>query len=196
MCVFTRSLLSTASDKCGVESECLSFTEYVAAAQSLWETERIQSSGSNGGDAVHMVVTSESRQIFQQHNSYEATTRNVNNHSAVRPLFLWNHRDVAQDTGYLEHVLASNNFTADEMMVSALSSLRAQLQTRVTMGNCCSNFHLVLKDLLDAGCGATATSHFQCLQDHADPAFRICCSWDKTPRCQMRRTQLQQQSLL
>ena len=172
----------------------------MAAAQSLWKSERSRFSESNG-DEVNIVVTSESREILRQHQRYTSAVRN-SNQSLAHPRLIWNHRDVAQDTGYLEEVRVSSgdsatsayafNSTADEMMLSALSSLRAQLQTGVALGNCCSNFHLLIKDLLDQGCGATRTSHFQCLQDHEDPAYHVCCSWDQSPRCQMRRQQRQQ----
>ena len=180
-----------------MESECLPFTEYMSAAQSLWESERIGFSESNG-DVVNIVVTSESREIQRQHRHYASAVERNSNPALAHPRFIWNHRDVLQDTGYLEEVLVSSgdsannafNATADEMMLSALSSLRAQLQTGVALGNCCSNFHLVLKDLLDVGCGATETSHFQCLQDHKDPAYHICCSWDQSPRCRVRRQQI------
>lgn len=172
----------------------------MAAAQSLWKLERSRFKKSND-DLVNIVVTSESREILRQHQRYASDVRN-SNQSLANPRFIWNHRDVAQDTGYLEEVLISSgdsanafNSTADEMMLSALSSLRVQLQTGVALGNCCSNFHLLIKDLLDQGCGATDTSHFQCLQDHEDPAYHICCSWDQSPRCQMRRQQQQQPQL-
>lgn len=150
---------------------------------------------------MNIVVTSESREVLRQEQRYASAMQN-SNPSLAHPRFIWNHLDVAQDTGYLEEVLGSSgdkanalNSTADEMMLSALSSLRAQLQTEVTLGNCCSNFHLLLKDLIDQGCGATETSHFQCLQDHEDLAYHICCSWDQSPRCQMRRQRHQQSQL-
>ena len=148
---------------------------------------------------MNIVVTSESRQILREQKDYAAL---LSNYSSAEPSsdsddfrarFVTNHRDVAQDTGYLENVIGPRStdskllITADEAMVSAMSSLKAQLQTRMTLGNCCSNFHLLLKDLLDEGCGSAVESSFQCLQDHEDEAFRVCCAWDKSPRCQARR---------
>jgi len=186
-----------ASDKCGVESECLTFRQHVEAAKSLWTTEKY-----NRHDVerlVNIVVTSESRQIFRELQDYAARMSNyssaepLSDSDAFRARFVTNHRDIAQDTGYLEDVIGPRSnvskslITADEAMVSALSSLKAQLQTRVTIGNCCSNFHLLLKDLLDEGCGSAVENSFQCLQDHEDEAFRVCCAWDKSPRCQTRR---------
>jgi len=203
-----------ASDKCGVESECLSFQQHVAAAKSLWETRAPNNTLAGAANArVDIVVTSESQQILDDQQAYAASLSNHDSSSFLaqdekffRPRFITNHRDVAQGTGYFEDGIlmgtrassnnSSNNnnnsnvttaVTADEVMLSAMSSLQAQLQTRFVLGNCCSNFHLLLKDLMDEGCGSALGSSFQCLQDHEDPAYRVCCSWDKSDRCQARR---------
>ena len=164
-----------ASDKCGTESECMSFSNHLDAAQESWKHYL-------GADSspTHLIVTTESRSI------QEAVPD--------EPRFILNHHDVTQDTGYLDEPVV--NTTADRVMLSALSSLKLQLQSRVTLGNCCSNFHLLLKDLLWEGCGAFPTHNFQCLQDHADPRFRLCCSWDKSDECLARRKDGHIQSVL
>ena len=99
-------------------------------------------------------------------------------------------------------------------LISSLSSIQLQLHNRITIGNCCSNFHLVIKDLLSVGCGIASlssssssslfddTNHelnidhntnrigydtFTCLQDHINPKYHICCSWDQSDRCRHRR---------
>lgn len=62
-------------------------------------------------------------------------------------------------------------------MLSAMSSLKAQLLPRISIGNCCSNFHVLLNDLLSEGCGAASDNKFLCLQEYDDPALRVCCGW-------------------
>jgi hypothetical protein len=64
-------------------------------------------------------------------------------------------------------------------MLSAMSSLKAQLLPRITIGNCCSNFHALLNDFLSEGCGAASENRFLCLQEYEDPALRVCCGWHK-----------------
>lgn len=66
---------------------------------------------------------------------------------------------------------------ADEVMLSAVSSLKAQLLPRVSIGNCCSNFHVMLNDFLSEGCGAASDNTFMCLQEYDDPLLHVCCGW-------------------
>jgi hypothetical protein len=186
-----------ASDKCGTESECLSFQQHVQAATELWRaaynvtkdrTESISAADDSLLPSTSIVLTTESQQILRE---YEEAVNSNGTFSNAPFQFVTNHLDVAQDTGYLEELDTSRDvasgFSADHVMLSALSSLKAQLMTKITLGNCCSNFHLILKDLLSAGCGVATTNTFQCLQDHKNPEFRVCCAWDKSPVCQTRR---------
>lgn len=165
----------------------------MAAAKALWVTTRSEdSSGDPESTATtSVVVTSESKLVLSEQANYTLKSQPSQNESFVAR-FITNHRDVAQDTGYLEDVIfdsvnPSTSFTADQAMLSAISSLKLQLLTSVTVGNCCSNFHLLLKDLLDSGCGASFENKFQCLQDHENPEFRVCCAWDRSAECQARR---------
>lgn len=64
-------------------------------------------------------------------------------------------------------------------MLSSMSSLKAQLMPRLSIGNCCSNFHAMLNDLLMEGCGAATENTFKCLQEYDDPILRVCCGWHK-----------------
>jgi hypothetical protein len=73
-------------------------------------------------------------------------------------------------------------------MTAALSSLKAQLLPRVSIGNCCSNFHVLLNDFLSEGCGAASQNTFHCIQESEDPLLVVCCGWHKD--CQMRKQQL------
>ena len=74
--------------------------------------------------------------------------------------------------------------TIDNIMLSAISSLKLQLHAHYTIGNCGSNLHLLLFDFLKEGCGATQQQQIvQCLQDDEDPKFRLCCEWSKSEEC-------------
>ena len=71
----------------------------------------------------------------------------------------------------------------DANMLSSMSSLKAQLLPRLSIGNCCSNFHTLLSDFLVEGCGAASDNAFTCLQEYdGDPLLRVCCSWHKECR--------------
>lgn len=65
----------------------------------------------------------------------------------------------------------------DANMLSSMSSLKAQLLPRLSIGNCCSNFHTLLSDLLVEGCGAASENTFLCLNENPNPLLRICCGW-------------------
>jgi hypothetical protein len=177
---------SIASDKCNGESECLPFPSYMNAVSKIWTTR--PNARLAGQPETSIIVTTESQRVLRELKDF--ASNDTLRESIPFPFrFVTNHRDVAQDTGYLEHIADHPTLTADKAMLSALSSLKAQLATSVTVGNCCSNFHLLLSDLLSEGCGARKESNFQCLQDHDDPEFRICCGWDKSTECQGRRNQ-------
>lgn len=174
--------VGSASDKCGVESECLSFRQYMGAASQVWTQYVSPLAGNTASMATTgVVVTTESKAIHFEVSNY------ANETESVFPMrIITNHRDVMQNTGFIEGERAGQP-SADDAMISAISSLKAQLTTRVTVGNCCSNFHLLLSDFLRSGCGASSVNTFQCLQDHPDPEYRICCRWDKTETCNQRR---------
>jgi hypothetical protein len=99
---------------------------------------------------------------------------------------------------YSKHIISFSNaffvstdleaHDADTIMIAALSSLKAQLLPRVSIGNCCSNFHVLLNDFLSEGCGAAYQNTFRCIQEAQDPLLAICCGWHK--ECQMRKKQL------
>jgi hypothetical protein len=91
--------------------------------------------------------------------------------------FLTNHKDVTPDSGFVQNIKKTMNFTADESMLSAVTSLKFQLLPRVSLGNCCSNFHVLLNDFLVEGLGAASENTFKCLQEFEDPRLKICCGW-------------------
>ena len=170
---------------------------------------------------ISVIVTTESKQIRDEMEQYQMDTTSTAAGivtGTTQYQFVTNPYDVTQDTGYFDdHTKNMNNttFTANDIMLSTLSSLQLQLYaTHFTVGNCCSNFHLIIKDLLNIGCGVplptttnTITTNnnnirpyhhhhhqFQCLQNHPNTKYRICCSWDKSSECQnKRRLQKEQQ---
>lgn len=153
------------------ESECLNFSQSMVAAQQLWRHHATMSSPPS------IVFSTESSEIFAEYESYAKS--HANQH------FIVNTEDVRPNSGFLEHSLL---VSADDAMLSAMVSLQSQLQTSVAVGNCCSNFHLIMADLFRSGCGTSANHGFTCLQDHPDPTFRVCCSWDTSPACRARRS--------
>lgn len=174
--------VSPASDKCASESECFPLSKYLQAVVqlSLDGTSRLQIPKQQ----ATVVLTTESAQVLDELRSLKNPRP-----GGVLVQFLLNRYDVLQGTGYLDHQDPSRNVTADESTLSALISLKLQLATHVTVGNCCSNFHLLLADLLRVGCGLQSQNTFQCLQDNPDPDLRPCCSWDRSLLCQARRNQ-------
>ncbi|GAX24241.1 hypothetical protein FisN_4Lh058 [Fistulifera solaris] len=168
-----------ASDKCDIEMECMSFANHLDAAQESWQAfDHAQS------QQPFTIVTTESQKIKDEMNLLKRT-----NATDFVSALVVNHLDVTQNTGYFKPSPIENTYDkgTDEAILSAMASLRLQLYPRFTLGNCCSSFHLMLKDILSEGCGAYHDHVFQCLQTHANPQFRTCCSWDKSADCIARR---------
>jgi hypothetical protein len=182
-CLCFREL--AASDKCHRESECLTFTQHMQALRAWW----MKDHGSNGAagvrQAVAVLFTSESDQMDLERLSYvNESIHNPHLHPPPTFRFVTNERDARPNTGnsrYIAHLasLRHVNMTADTVMLSAVSSIQFQLLAGSTMGNCCSNFHMLLKEMLEAGCGATDNS-FYCMDRNEDPALRVCCGWSNT----------------
>ena len=168
----------SASDKCDVESECFGFETYVHAAQDLWLYKWPETSNET---MVPVVVTTESRDVLKQTRAWMDRPEKA---SWERLLFdfVHNNYDVTQDTGLVRSV-DRNHTTADQVMLSSLSSLRAQLSARVVLGNCCSNFHRLMQILVRNGCSSDWDAEFVCLQHHPEEKYRLCCAWDKSDRC-------------
>jgi hypothetical protein len=134
---------------------------------------------SEGKEGATLLVTTESLAMVDEINRFK-TNQSAQSILPYNFDIRTNERDVTPDTGYIPSLLlgtANASFTADEALLSAVSSLQHQLAAQVTIGNCCSNFHVLLADLLAAGCGAAANHTFHCLQEHEDPHYRVCCGW-------------------
>jgi hypothetical protein len=143
-----------------MESQCLAAAkQYVAAAMEIRPS------------ASSVFVTTEAKEVQE-----EMTRLAQDNSTSIR--ILLNEHDVLPDSGFRAEP-PNGNDPNDDVVTAALSSLQAQLRTSLIIGNCCSNFHLILKDFVAIGCGAVADQRFQCLQRHSNPDYRLCCSWDR-----------------
>lgn len=163
--------------------ECMPFKDHLDAAHESWHKSNLSQN-----QQPFVVLTTESKKIKEEITQSLDLTRT--NATDFAPVLVMNHFDVTQDTGYFEPLLNdSTDNQTDGAILSAMSSLKLQLFPQLTVGNCCSSFHLMLKDILSEGCGAHREHSFQCLQTHENPRFRICCSWDKSPYCDARREQ-------
>jgi hypothetical protein len=165
-----------ASDKCTFESECLSFDQHMQVANAVWAKDQANASATRRKATPSLVFTTESRSMVEEQEVY------VSSMADRRFDFVTNTRDVLPDSGFMKDVewKAEKNerdSDPDAIMLSAMSSLQAQLLPKITIGNCCSNFHTMMNDLLSEGCGAADDNDFVCLQEYEDPRLRVCCGW-------------------
>jgi hypothetical protein len=141
-----------------------------------------------------IILTSEDEEVLLQRASYQQ----AQNHFPLE--FVVNEHDVAQGTGLPRRY----KDRADDIMISSLAALQLQLLATTSVGNCCSNFYLVLLDLLRNGCGRHDHTYsnkpdvnvpldsaptLQCLQETPDPQFHVCCGWTRTDECNAVRKQ-------
>ena len=188
-----------ASDKCKSESECLTFEKYMTLMGRIWmngQDEMLSyTSGANetqltGPSNATIIVTSESQEIAAEQKKYES--EGIGRHLPFAFQIVNNRYDRMQGTGdpnRMKHHIKNENFTIDDIMLSSVSSLKLQMLARHSVGNCCSNFHLLLFDFLRDGCGASKFQTSECLQDNSDPDYRLCCHWSKTDECIAKRQQ-------
>ena len=181
-----------ASDKCLMESECLAFPQYMKVMGQIWNTHQDlvgESAAAHGVTdlTTSIVLTTESQSVLRDKERFE-TNETLRQQVPFKYQFVTNDHDVMQSTGLPKNFVKNLQFqsTQDEIMLSAVSSLKAQLMAKFTVGNCCSNFHLLLFDFLQDGCGAAKDNIGQCLQDNEDPEFRLCCMWSKSEECDIK----------
>ena len=135
----------------------------------------------------HIVMTTESPDVVHEQRQF-AGNASLREQMPFSFHFVTNRHDVTPGTGKLKKINWKYAKTmADEAMLSAISSLKAQLSTRITIGNCCSNFHTLLADFLSEGCGAAFENTFHCLQEDDDPQYVVCCGWH--PNCKEQKRQ-------
>jgi hypothetical protein len=127
-----------------------------------------------------VLFTTESKKMVQEQKEFVSNPAQSGKY-AFDFNFVTNTRDVHPDSGFMKDIARrreEDRMDADEVMLSAISSLQAQLVPRATVGNCCSNFHALLNDFLMEGCGAASENTYLCLQEYEeDPALRVCCGW-------------------
>jgi hypothetical protein len=183
-----------ASDKCIGESECISFEKYMIMMGRVWkkyQPDILESMTRKGRQAVlpesfnaSLIVTSEAPAIREAQDNFEKQRDR-----GLLPFnfhFVNNEYDNPEGTGNplrMGKRVTNKTVTMDDIMLSAISSLKIQLHARYTIGNCCSNFHLLMFDFLRDGCGASRDQLSECMQDNEDPEFRLCCQWSKTEEC-------------
>jgi hypothetical protein len=193
-----------ASDKCLEESECPSFETYMLLMQTVWDAnakpladtrrnldyDSTTTENSSTPFTTDIIVTSESPDVFQDLRDFQERENNHQHKNLSFPFkFVTNDMDVLQNTGNPSK-MSTTASSKEDIIVSALASLKMQFYAKYSVGNCCSNHHLLLFDFLSEGCGASDSDHVaNCMQDHEDERFRICCGWTKTEECLARRAQ-------
>jgi hypothetical protein len=159
-----------ASDKCRRESTCLTFERYMELANETFQQygygdrQKYDTTGTGLIPRHSVVVTTED-------SSMANATRNYP--SKDFPLII-NKADAQQDTGRPSNFKYKKQ--AESIMRSSMIALTLQMYPTHTFGNCCSNFHQVIFDLLGSGCGLNKRR--MCLIDHPKKKFRVCCTWD------------------
>ena len=150
----------------------------------MWEGSWVRSVNKSTINGVKptLLVTTEDKHLFDS----AAQVKSLEDgHSLFRAVY--NPYDVIQGTGSVHEV--RDLFSLDKVMISALSSLKLQLLPRFTLANCCSNFHALLRDLLTEGCGGFHSNVFQCIQDHPNKNYRLCCAWDRSVGCKAKKSE-------
>lgn len=184
-----------ASDKCVDESECPSFETYMLLMQNVWDTNEKNladardreipnaTTTENPTPYTNIILTSESSDVLEDQRVFEEKSDRYHNNLSFPFKFVTNTFDVLQNTGNPSKMSTSES-SKEDILISALTSLKMQFYAKYSVGNCCSNHHLLLFDFLTEGCGAGDFDHVaECMQDHEDKRFRICCGWTKTDEC-------------
>jgi hypothetical protein len=158
-----------ASDKCTSESVCFPFETYTSLINQVWTNNKLFSSAETKGD---IILTSEDRNILDASRQYQ-------DNLSFPFRFIVNENDILQGSGNPKHF----RDRSDDIMLSSIVAIKLQFYSKFSIGNCCSNFHLVLFDLLREGCGAVTDNEVMCLQEYPDPRYQLCCGWTKSAVC-------------
>jgi hypothetical protein len=188
----TLGLPIRASDKCIDESECLPFDDYMDMIQTVWDKNKksMVPKRQIGAKNIKVILTSESPDILKAQEDFKARNSThfpltQGNGSSVPFEFITNKFDLLQNSGNPTEM--EDFINKEDIILSSLASLKLQFHAKYTIGNCCSNHHLLLLDFLQEGCGASDHHAAGCMQDHENPKFRLCCGWTKTENCQTKR---------
>ena len=178
------------SDKCNSESICIGFAKHMRLAnETYYQTPELSSSLS--ASPPYLILTTEDKGILEARYNYTNGSNNNNNNnnnntgadfpsmpsSSFPYNFVVNEQDVMQGTGAPQFFLERG----DRILIDSLVALKMQMQSRYLFGNCCSNFALVLMDMMHEGCGAVPDPTVKCMQEL--PKYNICCSWTQTEKC-------------
>jgi hypothetical protein len=149
------------SDKCRRESTCLSFDSYIDLAH-----QQIKEYFPMDPYNVSLIITTEDSKIAEMSKNFTSSKFKI----------VMNTNDVLQNSGRPSTFKFKRQ--ARNIMISSLVAIKLQLLSRHMIGNCCSNFYLLLRDLQNFGCGMALES--ACLQDALEERFHIQCMWDRT----------------
>lgn len=163
------------SDKCNQESECLTFPTLMRLLRNRWFEEGFDERfGHLENVTANVLVTSELPNIMELANNFSANDMYLKK-LPFHPIWITNTNDVHQGNGSTKRPILSHGATADDIMLSILSSFKLQMNAASTVGNCCSNFHQTLFHLLRGGCGLHIENKGQCLQDRNESIYQLCC---------------------
>jgi hypothetical protein len=98
----------SASDKCDVESECLSFSQHMTVAGEMWE-KHFSHSGDVSGIDFHkhrfqptVVFTTEATDMLDEQKNFVSTNQVVSRYPEYNFSFITNHHDVSQNSGSID----------------------------------------------------------------------------------------------
>lgn len=151
------------SDKCGDESTCVNFDDYM---------ERANQAGNSETDP-YIILTTEDRKIFDSLEEFEKK-------GETNLKFFVNREDVMQGSGVREGM---GDASMEAVHFSSIVAIKLQLHSTLTFGNCCSNWHNVVFDFINSGCSYHAEGYSLCFQEDSNPKFHMCCNWPTVKEC-------------
>eukprot|EP00979_Chaetoceros_neogracilis_P014134 scaffold4446_cov272-Chaetoceros_neogracile.AAC.11 len=163
------------SDKCNQESECLQFPTYMRLLKSKWYEEGFAEKydRESGNVTFIILVTSEMKDIMDKAYAFSNNSEYMSKFPFT-PRWITNTNDIRQGNGSPGRAKLGGN-TADDVITSMLSTFKLQMNAGSTIGNCCSNFHQVIMQLLQGGCGLEYNNKGQCLQSRNESLYQLCC---------------------
>mmetsp|Transcript_16444 Transcript_16444/g.31161 ORF Transcript_16444/g.31161 Transcript_16444/m.31161 type:complete len:711 (+) Transcript_16444:80-2212(+) len=176
------------SDKCNQESECLTFPTMMNLLKNRWLEEGFDEKfGQHGGKVTaNVLITSELPNIMELARNFSANNLYLKK-LPFHPIWITNTNDVHQGNGSTKRPILTGGATADDIILSILSSFKLQMNAATTIGNCCSNFHQTLFHLLRGGCGLHIENKGQCLQYRNESMYQLCCDVKYDKSCPEKR---------
>ena len=128
----------------------------------------VKRSGQTSSTYDTIVLTSEDREMMEARANY---TRN----ETWRFRFVVNANDTLQGHGRPKRY-QTENFTADDVMISTLVALQMQLLPGTVVLNGCSNFHKVIGSFYSSGCANVRQPYYESLKKVDNPSLRMKCT--------------------